>query len=31
MLLEDLASWKLVGEERARNAMNEAVACTRKL
>ncbi len=31
MLLEDLASWKLVGEERARNAMREPVFCTTKL
>nr|WP_211194747.1 transglycosylase domain-containing protein [Pyxidicoccus fallax] len=29
MLLEDLAGWKLVGEDRARNAIAQPVFCTR--
>ncbi|QSQ20559.1 transglycosylase domain-containing protein [Pyxidicoccus parkwayensis] len=31
MLLEDLAGWKLVSEDRARNAMAQPVSCTRSL
>ncbi|MCY1017231.1 transglycosylase domain-containing protein [Pyxidicoccus sp. MSG2] len=31
MLLEDLAGWKLVSEDRARNAMAQPVFCTRSL